>query len=705
MAVTGKGKQIAGKSAATPSSSGKRKISHGDSESSGTRPKKRSGILQFVDDAAKDADFEMEEEEQDDDLEWEDCDDFDFDFELPDIGTKEVKNVMKGPGKSSPLPFFIKEEEMNDDEIEEAIKERYRGSGFVSFDEDIKTGNDSELVAHATKDLSVWRVKCMMGRERQAAFCLMQKFVDLQKIGKKLLIFSVFALDHVKGFVYIEADKVCDVFEACNGLCILYPSRVEFVPRIEAPSLLSIQKKACAISKGTWVRMKNGKYKGDLAEVVLMNDAKKRVTIKLVPRIDLQAISKKFGGGTSLKASATPAPRLINSHELEDFRPHIEIRRDHETGEVFEVLDGLMLKDGYLYKKVSMVSLIHWGVQPSSAELLKFEDMGKDEVKDVSWLSSIYKANPKKKLPETSNVTHGGKPNPKDGVKQRNGFDLDDLVLFGKKSCGIIVDMENDIFKILKGDLIGSEVVTINIREIKKKCIDKVFTATDRCMKTISIDDVINVTEGPLEGRAGIVRHMYKGILFIYDECQSENNGFFCAKSGICDLVKKSRDFSAGKSGSKGGPSVAHSPIRSSEQEDDSQNPSRKSRSNNRGPFSVGQTLRICKGQLKGYLCRVIRIYRADITVKLDSLGKLLTVDEKLLSLPNSRRDDATALQSNMFENQEDQSTGGLMNEGEGFGMDHGDLNAGISSFGRDSWNAPSSSSFSFPTDHDGKAA
>ncbi|KAK8918941.1 hypothetical protein KSP39_PZI021942 [Platanthera zijinensis] len=81
---------------------------------------------------------------------------------------------------------------------------------------------------------------------------------------------------------------------ACNGLCILYPSRVEFVPRIEAPSLLSIQKKACAISKGTWVRMKNGKYKGDLAEVVLVNDAKKRVTIKLVPRIDLQAISKKF---------------------------------------------------------------------------------------------------------------------------------------------------------------------------------------------------------------------------------------------------------------------------------------------------------------------------------------------------------------------------------------------------------------------------
>lgn len=41
----------------------------------------------------------------------------------------------------------------------------------------------------------------------------MQKFVDLLKIGKKLQIFSVFALDHVKGFVYFEADKACNVLE------------------------------------------------------------------------------------------------------------------------------------------------------------------------------------------------------------------------------------------------------------------------------------------------------------------------------------------------------------------------------------------------------------------------------------------------------------------------------------------------------------
>lgn len=51
----------------------------------------------------------------------------------------------------------------------------------------------------------------------------------------------------------------------------------------------------------------------------------------------------------------------------------------------------------------------------------------------------------------------------------------------------------------------GSEVVSIDIRVIKKNCIDKVFTATDRCMKTISIDDVVTVSDGPLEVACDVV--------------------------------------------------------------------------------------------------------------------------------------------------------------------------------------------------------
>jgi len=44
----------------------------------------------------------------------------------------------------------------------------------------------------------------------------MHKFVELRKIGTKLEIISVFSVDHVKGFIFIEADKEHDVLEVLN---------------------------------------------------------------------------------------------------------------------------------------------------------------------------------------------------------------------------------------------------------------------------------------------------------------------------------------------------------------------------------------------------------------------------------------------------------------------------------------------------------
>ena len=41
----------------------------------------------------------------------------------------------------------------------------------------------------------------------------MQKFMDLQPLGTKLQIISAFALDHVKGFIYVEAERQHDVHE------------------------------------------------------------------------------------------------------------------------------------------------------------------------------------------------------------------------------------------------------------------------------------------------------------------------------------------------------------------------------------------------------------------------------------------------------------------------------------------------------------
>ncbi|XP_058093706.1 protein RNA-directed DNA methylation 3-like isoform X3 [Magnolia sinica] len=115
-----------------------------------------------------------------------------------------------------------------------------------------------------------------VGHEMQVAFCLIQKYVDMQSIGAKLQIISAFSVEHVKGYIYIEADRERDVVEVCKGLCSIYSSRVVLVPKNEVLYLLSLQIKSREVSKGTWVRVKYWKYKGDLAQVVAVDDARKR---------------------------------------------------------------------------------------------------------------------------------------------------------------------------------------------------------------------------------------------------------------------------------------------------------------------------------------------------------------------------------------------------------------------------------------------
>ena len=58
----------------------------------------------------------------------------------------------------------------------------------------------------------------------------MQKMLNLQNTAERLQIYSVIAPDHLKGYLYIEADRDTFVKEVTNGLpqlklqCILSSS-------------------------------------------------------------------------------------------------------------------------------------------------------------------------------------------------------------------------------------------------------------------------------------------------------------------------------------------------------------------------------------------------------------------------------------------------------------------------------------------------
>lgn len=79
---------------------------------------------------------------------------------------------------------------------------------------------------------------------------------------------SVIALDYLKNYIYVEADKETHVKEACKGLRNIYiGTKISLVPIKEMTDVLSVECKATDLEIDTWVRIKSGIYKGDLAKV------------------------------------------------------------------------------------------------------------------------------------------------------------------------------------------------------------------------------------------------------------------------------------------------------------------------------------------------------------------------------------------------------------------------------------------------------
>ncbi|KAF6153369.1 hypothetical protein GIB67_003559 [Kingdonia uniflora] len=289
-------------------------------------------------------------------------------------------------------PLLPREDDQEDYEaLERRIQARYAKSSHTDYDEEA-TDVEQQALLPSVKDPKLWMVKCAIGHEREVAVCLMQKCID---IGPELQIRSVIALDHLKNYIYIEADKEAHVKEACKGLRNIYNQKVLLVPIKEMTDVLSVESKATDLSREAWVRMKLGSYKGDLAKVVDVDNVRQRVTVKLIPRIDLQAVANKLEGREVVKKKAfNPPARLMKIEEAREMHIRVERRRDPSTGDYYESFGGMMFKDGFLYKTVSLKSISSKNIKPSFDELENFRNPD-DGDGDIASMSTLF-ANRKK---------------------------------------------------------------------------------------------------------------------------------------------------------------------------------------------------------------------------------------------------------------------------------------------------------------------
>ncbi|CAA7019681.1 unnamed protein product [Microthlaspi erraticum] len=676
----------------------------------GGAKRKKSSASIFLDSEAHQVDDEDEEEEEEGE------DDFiEHGTDLPDERVERRRYHERG---------FDEENNEDVEDLERRIQERY-SRHHEEYDEEA-TDVEQQALLPSVRDPKLWMVKCAIGREREVAVCLMQKFIDKRS---ELQIRSVVALDHLKSYIYVEADKEAHVKEAIKGMRNIFTNqKILLVPIREMTDVLAVESKAIDLSRDTWVRMKIGTYKGDLAKVDDVDDVRQRVTVKLIPRIDLQALASKLDGREVAKKKAfVPPPRFMNIDEARELHIRVERRRDPRTGDYFENIDGMRFKDGFLYKNVSLKSITALNVTPTFDELEKFNKPSENGESDFGGLSTLF-ANRKKghfmkgdavivikgdlknlkgwveKVDEENVLIKSemkGLPDPlavnekelckyfepgnhvkvvsgthegatgmvvkvdqhvliilsdttkehvrvfadhvvkssevTTGVTKIGEYELHDLVLLDNMTFGVIIRLENEAFQVLKGVPDRPEVALVKLREIKCK-LDRKIGGQDRYKNVINVNDGVRVIEGPSKGKQGPVRHIYKGVLFIYDRHHLEHAGFICAKSTSCVVVGGSRSGANRNGGDRFSNFKAPAPVPSSPRRFQpggrgmGYNGGGRGRGGRGGGENslLGTTVKIRLGRFKGYRGPVVEVKGDSVRVELEM--KIVTVNRDAIS-------------------------------------------------------------------------
>lgn len=209
-------------------------------------------------------------------------------------------------------------------------------------------------------------------------FSLMRKSLDLEFTNRPLHILSAFQRDSLPGMIYIEARSAKMVQEACNGLVGIYPSRgINLVPIEEMSSLLQIKKQDVTVTPGSWVRIRRGKYQGDLAQVMDITENGEEVGLKFIPRIDLNPKDEPMGLDNKKRKKQVPGSTGFAMRPPQRFFNYEEVVRVYGRKAVSKrnqvyVFQNDTYKDGFIEKDFKISALQLDDVNPTLDEITQF---------------------------------------------------------------------------------------------------------------------------------------------------------------------------------------------------------------------------------------------------------------------------------------------------------------------------------------------
>ena len=96
-----------------------------------------------------------------------------------------------------------------------------------------------------------------------------------------------------------------------------FTSKPEAIKISEMPSVLKVPKSTMALGKGSWVRIKRGLYKADLAQVHRVDESDNKLWVKIIPRLDLTPENEAPGDKRRRRRhSQRPPANFFNRDEI-----------------------------------------------------------------------------------------------------------------------------------------------------------------------------------------------------------------------------------------------------------------------------------------------------------------------------------------------------------------------------------------------------
>lgn len=372
------------------------------------------------------------------------------------------------------------------------LRERYGRSSSKQYRAAAQDGYvPQRFLLPSVDTATIWGVRVRPGKEKELVRKLLKKKFNLDRaMGKrKLKILSIFQRDNYTGRIYIEAPKQSVIEKFCNGVPDIYVSQKLLIPVQELPLLLKPSKSDdVALEEGSYVRIKRGIYKGDLAMVDQISENNLEVMLKIVPRLDYGKFDEVDPVTQQRKSrrptfAHRPAPQLFN--------PTMALRLDqanlYKRDERHFTYKNEDYIDGYLYKSFRIQHVETKNIQPTVEELARFGS--KEGAVDLTAISqSIKKA-------QAAKVSF----QPGDRVEILNGEQ--------RGSRGIITKSTTTI-------------ATVNLPEFPLKPLEFPVTSL---RKIFEPGDHVMVVSGEHQGDAGLVLVVKQGqVTFMSNQTREE---------------------------------------------------------------------------------------------------------------------------------------------------------------------------------------